>query len=89
MKEYKEFIDLGDKCRNQLNYYLSHYKDLPFEKKWERLWAVATGNVPDYSKFETKQDFENKFKVNQQEISVSLDTLMSTLRTYLSSLDVV
>ena len=86
---YKSFIQLGDKCRNQLNYYRLHYTESSFEKEWESFLASVTGNTPDYSKFETEEKFEEKFKANQQEISESLDALMSTLRTYLSSLDVI
>lgn len=81
---YKSFIQLGDKCRNQLKYYCSHYKDLPLEKEWESIRAFVTRNTPDYSKFETEEKFEEKFKVNHQDISSSLDILMSALRTHIS-----
>lgn len=88
-KIYKSFIQLGDKCRSQLNYHRLHYKVLPLEKEWERFGTFVTCNTHDYSKFETEEKFEEKFKANQREISESLDALMSTLRTYLSSLDVI
>jgi hypothetical protein len=86
---YDLFTQLGDKCRNQLNYYCIHYKESYLEREWGSLLAFVNGYTSDYSNFCTEEKFEEKFKFNQQEISESIDELMSTLRTYLSGLDVI
>jgi uncharacterized membrane-anchored protein YhcB (DUF1043 family) len=86
---YILFIQLGDKCRNQLLYYRLHYKDITSEKITgsfgEVFEALTTDNIPEYSKFETQE----KLKLNQREISELLDTLMNKLRGYLWSLEVI
>jgi hypothetical protein len=86
---YILFIQLGDKCKKQLDYYRLHYKDITSEKIsgsfGEVFEALTTDNILEYSKSETQEEL----KLNQREISELLDTLMNELRGYLWSLEVI